>query len=199
MKWCNSGRHYQPDSLFALCKTSRDGLKWHCKDCINQKNKDKNAARRALLGPVRPWNKAPDVMRSCERCGAEFRIKPHRTGSARFCSFACTKDRVTVQCEYCSKAFDIRRYRVKNVKCCSRACTIQWSGRHTYAGRDGFKKCSGCAEIKPQLGFYKASRNLDGLMDRCKTCQKAQNHKRRSRVNAAGGWFTRKQFRAKWM
>lgn len=186
--------------MFALCKTSRDGLKWFCKNCINRTNKDKNTARRTLLGPIRPWNKAPDIMRSCARCGTEFRIKPHQTGSKCFCSLACTRDRVTVQCENCSKAFDVPRHRVKNVKCCSKACTTQWQRRHTYAGKDGFKKCSGCSEIKPLLGgFYKASRSLDGLMERCKTCAKAQNHKRRAQIKAVGGSFTRKQFRAKWM
>lgn len=198
MKWCNSGRHYQPHSKFAVCNTSRDGLKWYCKDCVNQKNKDKNAARRALLGPVRPWNKAADIMRPCKRCGTQFRIKPCQMGSARFCSLACTKDRLTVQCEGCSRPFDVARFRIKNVKCCSRACTIQWLGRRTYAGKDGFKKCSGCAEIKPHIGFHKASRNLDGLMDRCKTCHKAQLYKRVCRMKAIGGSFTRGQFRAKW-
>lgn len=198
MKWCNSGRHYQPRSMFARCKTNRDGLKWFCRDCVNRKGKDKNAARRALLGPVRPWNKAPDVMRSCARCGAEFRIKPHRTESNRFCSLACTRDRVVVQCENCSKAFDVRRYRVKNAKCCSRTCTFKWQRRHTYVGKDGFKKCLGCTEIKPQLAFHSASRSLDGLMARCKSCHKVQQHKRRAQMKAVGGSFTRKQFREKW-
>jgi hypothetical protein len=52
------------------------------------------------------------VIRICERCGAEFAVPPSRR-KARFCSFACTKNRVERICDHCGRSFEIPASRLK--------------------------------------------------------------------------------------
>lgn len=197
MKWCNAGKHYQPRTGFAKCSANVDGLKYHCKECVNKKKVAHNAARRALLGPVQVWNKRPRAEKLCEGCG-EIYSPPHsRANSSRYCSKKCRRNRTEHVCAHCGKKYEVRASESERTRYCSKACFVSLQGERTHTNKIGFKKCSSCQTEKHRDYFYKDSRQKDGLMDKCKSCFKILLHKRRGQIKGAKGSYTTKEWLAK--
>jgi 5-methylcytosine-specific restriction endonuclease McrA len=209
MKWCNAGQHYCRLDAFAKCKTNKDGLKYFCKGCINKIGIEKNAARRAILGPIQAWNKMPPVVKPCKRCGEPFSVGARAAKKARYHSKLCKQNRVEVSCRVCGDKFEVGGYRKETANFCGRKCMTAFQGRLTHSDREGFKRCTSCKEELPLSLFYQNRRGRDGLTERCVPCFKAywkQNpdvgrvafHNRRARERQAKGRANKQQLKGRW-
>lgn len=61
------------------------------------------------------------VQITCERCGKTFSVKPTKAPTARFCSYACRINRVSLTCDWCGKPFEIYASR-SDQRFCSPRC-----------------------------------------------------------------------------
>lgn len=94
MKRCIKCGEIKPHEMFARDKTTKDGLKFRCKDCLNSVRRKPNNTR-----PI----PRPDGMKQCARCQE---IKPpemfHRQKGS--------SDGLRYWCKACQKKMDAERY-----------------------------------------------------------------------------------------
>lgn len=84
------------------------------------------------------YEKMSTVIKTCETCGNEFRVKAIKQVDSRFCSNACKSawrrkeglDDETKKCLHCGKDFTSNKY--DQVKTCSKSCAakLRWAGRN---------------------------------------------------------------------
>ncbi|KXA97425.1 hypothetical protein AKJ38_01205 [candidate division MSBL1 archaeon SCGC-AAA259I14] len=83
--------------------------------------------------PRRPdggwWQEGERVTKKCERCGKEFRVKPYREETARFCSREChnahqKEGNIKKECEECGKEFEVPPSQ-KDQRFCSKSCYLE--------------------------------------------------------------------------
>jgi hypothetical protein len=187
-KACNECGQTKPLEDYHKLKASRDGRKDVCKQCRNDQQKKRNAAKAlkvcSRLGCKEPPMEPGGICAECDardRSGVKTCIHCEVTKPLNeFPKHPNARDGHVTVCRSCRNDQAMKRNAAKALKVCSRVgCrepSIKPGGRcaeHDEHHRNGTKECSKCGHTKPLEAYGPDSKVTDGRRSWCKSCMYA--------------------------